>query len=348
MLYEHRKCPSILAGIVDGQTPGKHHTTRSVPFFCGQNWWLYIQVIRPFCLVPWGGPCHEKMHTATDMAIGSEDLKWPDGTAPVSLAVETSKTLMRTLQQRVSRLLTFNSVMPDCVDAALLAKAAFWCEQANVTHILTELDAILAVRTPGTFETPHHLVDTCIFHTLGDLVLPFLLAMHTLPLLAKLPISGLCGVSQAIIVWQPATQEYVVHTSGSNFRALVEGVLLTKSLSFIDIQRSCTSNIPDILQVLGVEAVHRMHSTATIAGVNRSCIQSIVDHFLRDGYISLQRNNSVLNEITVENPQRHMIDAAIHGTVDTLTGISASVLCGTAIHSGTHGHQILFDLSTMM
>jgi hypothetical protein len=254
--------------------------------------------------------------------------------------------LFQNIVARLARIVVFNVLMCKAT-SELIQRAQAWCDGKANADITQTVNKLLQRLVPGTYETCTQAADCCIFHVFGDLVVPFTLAMFVYPQVCRLPVSGIRGINAAAIVWQAASQEYAVHTSGSNLPGLMDGVLLGHNLSFVDIRRSSTSNVTDVLSVLGIEAVQRMHAETCISGVNRSCIQSIIDHFLRDGNISLHRHNSVLNEITVENPQRHMVEAAVHGAVDTLTGISASVLCGTAIHSGTHGHDILFDMAAI-
>ena len=230
------------------------------------------------------------------------------------MAEAFEKSVFDLLQQHLLRLTTYAAFTSN--DEAHLETAKRWLtatkdpKEHSRAEISFAIGGFISASIPSTCNTPSMLVDTLFHHHFLGLVVGYAIYRHILPTILKTHTAGTEGITNTVTCWNPQCQEYVIQTSGSNFVGLVELTLATKQLSFIDIYRCCSTSVPDVLNDLGIEAVHCMHSSASVAGVNRSCIQSIVDHVLREGKVKLKRNNTVLNEITVDNAQKHLVNAA--------------------------------------
>ena len=262
--------------------------------------------------------------------------------------------LYRVTVHKCSQIVAYHSILgTECKEYTDMQQWINWSRetlQTELRGIIGQLESETGSgKLPqGCTESPCTLADVVLHHTFPYISLPFYIATVLYPPTRKYHATGIRGITRASVYWNASAQEYVIQTTGSNMHSIIEKALLTKELECVDINRCSTNNLSDITQTLGIEALYRIYSNSRVGGVNQSCIKSIVDHILRDGVVNTHRHNPVLNEIAVENPQKHMSDASVHGNTDHMTGVSARVLCGKTIESGTLGHSIIFDVNALI
>jgi DNA-directed RNA polymerase subunit A" len=163
--------------------------------------------------------------------------------------------------------------------------------------------------------------------------------------LREVVFKGIEDVSRVVIRKEETEQgeEYVLYTEGSAFgKALaIEGV---------DASRSTCNNIHEIYRNLGVEAaresiIEETMNTLEEQGLddvnirhlmlvsdimtNRGTIESIGRHGISGN------KQSVLARAAFEVTVNHLLDAAIHGEVDDLNGVTENVIVGKPIKLGT-------------
>ena len=350
-LFEHRMRPDVLCKM--SQKPTIYALAYYDDVKC--RWHMILQYVVQFFDYAYSGDCGKGKHvsicanTSTVQAWRGSVTITADGKLLMAEAFE--KTVFDLLQHYLLRLTTYAALTSS--DDAHLDTGKRWLtatkdpNEHSRAENLCAMGGIIRASIPSMCDTPSMLVDTLLHNPFPGLVVGYAIYRHILPTILKTHKGGIEGITNTIICWNPQCREYVIQTPVSNFVRLVEHTLLTKQLSFVDIYRCPSTSVPDVLNVLGIEAVHCMHSSASVPGVNHSCIQSILDHILREGNVTLKRNNTVLNEITVQNPQKHLVNAAINSTTDTLRGISAGILCGTPVHTGTHGHSLILNTAQL-
>src|SRR6056297_304065 len=140
-----------------------------------------------------------------------------------------------------------------------------------------------------------------------------------------------------------ADEEFVLYTEGSAFgdALAIEGV---------DATRTTCNNIHEIHRNLGIEAareiiIEETHNTLAEQGlddVNVRHLMLVADMMTNEGTIeSIGRHgisgakDSVLARAAFEVTVNHLLNAAIHGEVDKLDGVTENVIVGKPIKLGT-------------
>ncbi|MFB6299603.1 MAG: DNA-directed RNA polymerase subunit A'' [Halobacteriales archaeon] len=138
-------------------------------------------------------------------------------------------------------------------------------------------------------------------------------------------------------------EEFVLYTEGSAFGKVmgIEGV---------DSTRTTTNNIHEIYRTLGVEAAREAIIEETmntleeqgLDDVNIRHLMLVADIMTNTGEIeSIGRHGisgskeSVLARAAFEVTVNHLLDAAVHGEVDDLNGVTENVIVGKPIKLGT-------------
>ena len=138
-------------------------------------------------------------------------------------------------------------------------------------------------------------------------------------------------------------EEFVLYTEGSDFGEVlgIEGV---------DASRTTCNNIHEIYRNLGVEAARETLINETmntleeqgLDDVNIRHLMLVADIMTNEGTIeSIGRHgisgskDSVLARAALEVTVNHLLDAAIHGEVDELDGVTENVIVGKPIKLGT-------------
>lgn len=182
-----------------------------------------------------------------------------------------------------------------------------------------------------------------------------------LPDVLGIPVCGIPRITQMMLHLDTTRNEWYASTEGSNLTSApphaccgTEGAveLYSKSDLPIDRSRCMSTSIPEMLSCFGLEAVCWMFSSGALAvslGVNNASCKLLVDHMASRGLwrginrTSILSPSGVLNNITIEDPTKHLRHASFLGMSDNMKGSSANVLTGGPIDFGTNGFTILLD-----
>jgi hypothetical protein len=161
---------------------------------------------------------------------------------------------------------------------------------------------------------------------------------------------GLYRPEDGTFVVQP---EWVIDTDGSN---LVEVL----GRPFVDARRTVTNNVPEIYQVLGVEAA-RAALYAEIVDVLVSVhvdyrhIALLVDTMTNKGHLlSIDRHGinrgdiGPLAKCSFEEVNDMLIKAGVFAEADKINGVSANIILGQIAPCGTGDGKILVDEAMLM
>ncbi|WP_327053127.1 DNA-directed RNA polymerase subunit A'' [Halomicrococcus gelatinilyticus] len=138
-------------------------------------------------------------------------------------------------------------------------------------------------------------------------------------------------------------EEFVLYTEGSAFGDVID-------IEGVDASRTTTNNIHEVRKNLGIEAAREAIIEETmdtleeqgLDDVNVRHLMLVADIMTNRGEIeSIGRHGisgskeSVLARAAFEVTVNHLLDAAIHGEVDDLNGVTENVIVGKPIKLGT-------------
>ncbi|MFB6283218.1 MAG: DNA-directed RNA polymerase subunit A'' [Halobacteria archaeon] len=162
--------------------------------------------------------------------------------------------------------------------------------------------------------------------------------------LREIVFKGIDGIDRVVIRKEDTgdQQEYVLYTEGSEFKKALR-------VDGVDESRTRTNNIHEMKKALGIEAarnaiVDEMTSTLEEQGleVDIRHIMLVADAMTTTGDIqSIGRHGisgskgSVLSRAAFEVTVNHLLDAAVHGEIDALDGVTENVIVGQPIKMGT-------------
>jgi DNA-directed RNA polymerase II subunit RPB1 len=153
-------------------------------------------------------------------------------------------------------------------------------------------------------------------------------------------------------VYKPVLQ-YILDTDGSNF-------LHVMTHPYVDPQKLTSSHVHDIYEVLGIEATRAtlLHEITTLfeeAGVNNRHLGLLCDVMTRAGRLMSADRHGInksdigpLAKASFEETERILLNAAVYGEMDPVTGVSANIMLGQTIRGGTGFFSVLFDESAFM
>jgi DNA-directed RNA polymerase II subunit RPB1 len=142
--------------------------------------------------------------------------------------------------------------------------------------------------------------------------------------------------------------QYILDTDGSNYMKVMNHPL-------VDANRLYSTNIYDVMDILGLEAVRAILVQEIIPifgsdSVNYRHIGILCDYITRSGRLmSIDRyginKNDVgpLGKMSFEETSKIVMNAALFGEMDPVTGVSANIMMGQPIRGGTAFSQILLD-----
>ncbi len=154
-------------------------------------------------------------------------------------------------------------------------------------------------------------------------------------------VKGIEGIKRAIVRKSP-DGEYMIYTEGSALKKV-------SRLEGVDFTRTTTNNITEIAEVLGIEAarnmiIDEMMSTLDEQGldVDARHVTLIADAMTMDGEVKqigrhglAGEKSSVLSRAAFEVTVDNLLEAAIHGEIDELKGVTENVIVGQPIKLGT-------------
>lgn len=170
-----------------------------------------------------------------------------------------------------------------------------------------------------------------------------------LQLVEKIKAISLKGIKGIIrVVIRKEESEYVIYTQGSVLKKVI-------NIEGVDAARTRTNNINEIAEVLGIEAarnaiINEALDTLSEQGltVDIRHIMLVADMMTIDGEVKqIGRHGisgekaSVLSRAAFEVTVNHLLDAAVAGEVDELTGVTENVIVGQPIQLGTGDIELL-------
>jgi len=164
--------------------------------------------------------------------------------------------------------------------------------------------------------------------------------------LREIVFKGIDDISRVVIrkeQREDEEDEFVLYTEGSDFGTVMD-------IDGVDATRTTTNNIHEIYSVLGVEAARESIIEETmntleeqgLDDVNVRHLMLVSDIMTTKGTIeSIGRHGisgskeSVLARAAFEVTVNHLLDAAVHGEIDDLNGVTENVIVGKPIKLGT-------------
>ncbi len=159
-------------------------------------------------------------------------------------------------------------------------------------------------------------------------------------------LKGIKGITRVVV--RKEDYEYVVYTQGSALKKVIH-------FDGVDAARTKTNNINEIAEVLGIEAarnaiINEALDTLSEQGltVDIRHIMLVADMMSIDGEVKqIGRHGisgekaSVLSRAAFEVTVNHLLDAAVAGEVDELTGVTENVIVGQPIQLGTGDVELI-------
>ena len=145
-----------------------------------------------------------------------------------------------------------------------------------------------------------------------------------------------------------AIEQYILDTDGSNYTKVMNHPA-------VDANRLYTTNIYDVLDILGIEAVrailmNELNPIFGTVGVNYRHLGILCDWITRTGRLmSIDRYGINKNDIgplakmSFEETAKIVLRAALFGEIDPVSGVSANIMAGQPFRGGTAFSQILLD-----
>jgi len=160
-------------------------------------------------------------------------------------------------------------------------------------------------------------------------------------------LKGIEGIKRIVI--RKEDEEYVLYTEGSALRKILH-------CDGIDPTRVKTNNINEIADVLGIEAARNSVISEAMDTLREQGLEVDVRHIMlaadmmtcggelkqigRHGIAG--EKASVLSRAAFEVTVNHLLDAAIHGEVDELSGVTENVIVGQPIRLGTGDVELVY------
>ena len=147
--------------------------------------------------------------------------------------------------------------------------------------------------------------------------------------------------------------QYVLDTDGSNFLAVMRH-------PYVDAKRLTSSHVHDVYDILGIEATRQvlLNEITTLfeeAGVNNRHLGLLCDVMTRAGRLMSADRHGInktdigpLAKASFEETEKILLNAAIYGEMDPVTGVSANIMMGQPIRGGTGFFQVLLDEGAFM
>jgi DNA-directed RNA polymerase beta' subunit len=147
--------------------------------------------------------------------------------------------------------------------------------------------------------------------------------------------------------------QYVLETDGSNFVEVMNHPA-------VDGTKLYSTHVHDIYNILGIEATrvvlyNEIYGLFAEAGINYRHLGLLCDVMTHAGNLmSIDRyginkmNIGPLAKASFEETGRILLKASLFGELDPVTGVSANIMTGQTIRSGTSFTQILLDEAALM
>lgn len=158
--------------------------------------------------------------------------------------------------------------------------------------------------------------------------------------LKKLILAGIKEIRRVII--RKEDDEYVLYTEGSNLKKVMK-------IKGVDFTRTTTNNIYEIYEVLGIEAARNAVINEAISTLEEQGLEVDVRHIMlvadamtADGELKqigrhgvAGEKHSILARAAFEMTVNNLLDAAVRGDRDRLSGVTENIIVGQPIKLGT-------------
>ena len=158
--------------------------------------------------------------------------------------------------------------------------------------------------------------------------------------LKKLILAGIKEIRRVII--RKEDEEYVLYTEGSNLKKVMK-------IKGVDFARTATNNIYEIYEVLGIEAARNAVINEAISTLEEQGLEVDVRHIMlvadamtADGELKqigrhgvAGEKHSILARAAFEMTVNNLLDAAVRGDRDRLSGVTENIIVGQPIKLGT-------------
>lgn len=158
--------------------------------------------------------------------------------------------------------------------------------------------------------------------------------------LTKKRLSGIKGIKRTSV--RKLDDEYVIYTDGSNLKPLL-------NTPGVDMKRTTTNDIYQIYETLGIEAARNAIINEAVRVLEDQKLEVDIRHIMlvadqttvmgelqavgRTGISGSKE--SVMARAAFEETEKHILNAALYGEVDTLEGVAENIIIGQSIPLGT-------------
>ena len=148
-------------------------------------------------------------------------------------------------------------------------------------------------------------------------------------------------------------RQYVLDTDGSNY-------IQVMNHPYVDSTRLSSSHVHDIYEILGIEATRAvlLNEITTLfeeAGVGNRHLGLLCDVMTRGGRLMPSDRHGInktdigpLAKASFEETEKILLNAALFGELDPVTGVSANIMTGQVIRGGTGFFNVLLDEGAFM
>jgi DNA-directed RNA polymerase II subunit RPB1 len=150
-------------------------------------------------------------------------------------------------------------------------------------------------------------------------------------------VCGIKGISN-MFFFKGDNEEWMVETDGTALRSILV-------LPYVDPFRTYSNDIWEIYDIYGIETTREYlieELRALMPNIGLSHILLLVDRMTVNGklrsmtrYTRRDENSSVLSKATFEETLGGLVKASLQGEADSITGVSASIICGKVCSIGT-------------
>jgi DNA-directed RNA polymerase subunit A" len=164
--------------------------------------------------------------------------------------------------------------------------------------------------------------------------------------LKKLVLAGIKEIRRVII--RKEDDEYILYTEGSNLKKV-------SKVKGVDFTRTITNNIYEIYEVLGIEAARNAVIEEAISTLEEQGLEVDIRHIMlvadtmtADGELKqigrhgvAGEKQSILARAAFEMTVNNLLDAAVRGDRDRLSGITENIIVGQPIKLGTGDVELI-------
>ena len=168
----------------------------------------------------------------------------------------------------------------------------------------------------------------------------------------RLHIRGIQSIDNVVVIKD--NEDWIIQTTGSNLKKVFQ-------IDGIDIHRTTTNDLYQVLEVLGIEAARNMILRETLNTLGEQGLDVDVRHILLladmmsfDGTVKdigrygvSGKKSSVLARANFEETKKHLINASFSGETDRLDGIIENIIVGQIAPVGTGMVKLGIDMEKM-